>query len=480
MSLAHEAMLREWPPAVRWIEQNRHWLRLRGVISAAAALYGEDRKANRLLKGALLHDAKNLLAEHREILGLNERAFIEHSSKHYRRQLRQWFYMGAAAAVSVVLLVLAAVFGTSEIENVFWALSRVPDAWQQQGKPPLSGDGLANLRGSIAELASHLNGSAKQIDDKSELVPWTVAQIFTSLSGLDGGPSAQAKHLRDFMDKKKYEKCQCWREDDISSPHSMVTAWVLLALALYDEPAQAKEIAQLLKRQSKEGWWSMFPLANLDEERSGASASTSATAWTAFALHTQLEHKLIQNADRPKVEDSIGRAVKWLKKIALSGQARWKEYPPENGFEKDTDYMAVSALVIYVLRAIEKESNFDVKWLEALPMVAPNPKDTEVAKGYVMGVDAGDFVIKFVLDSTRHYRYPWMLQTTVDAYAQGTVWQRARAVVWLEQTLSRKLTSADFETGTGYEDWRMAETLFALRHVLAVVDPSSEVAKVVH
>jgi hypothetical protein len=478
MSLAHEALLREWPPAVRWIEQNRQWLRLRGAISAAAALYGQER--GRFLKGALLHDAKNLLAEHPEILGPTERAFTERSSEHYRRQQRKWFYASAAAALSVFLLVLAAVFGEAKIESVFWALNRMPAAWQHQDKPPLSEDDLANLRGSIAELARHLNRSAKEIDDRPDLVPWTVAQIFVSLSGLDGEITAQVKQLRGFMDKTKYDRCKCWREDEVSSPHSIVTAWVLHALALYNEPAQ-EEIAALLSRQSKEGWWSMYPLANLDKEGSSASASASATAWTALALHRQLEHGLIRNADRSRVEDSIRRAVKRLNETVLPAQARWKEYPPENGFEKDTDFMAVSALIMYVLRAIENETRFDANWLEALPVVAPNPRDSESAKGFVMGVAAGDFVVKFALDSTRHYRYPWMLITTVDAYPRGTVWQRARAVVWFEQALSRKLTSADFQTGSGYEEWRMAETLLALRHVLAVVDPGSQVAaKVVH
>ena len=59
----------------------------------AAALYGQER--GRFLKGALLHDAKNLLAEHPEILGPTERAFTERSSEHYRRQQRKWFYASA-------------------------------------------------------------------------------------------------------------------------------------------------------------------------------------------------------------------------------------------------------------------------------------------------------------------------------------------------------------------------------------------------
>jgi hypothetical protein len=325
-----------------------------------------------------------------------------------------------------------------------------------------------------------LNQSAREIGKRQELVPWTVAQIFASLKGVDGGPSAgfdgalpPAEQLRNFMDKKKYGSCECWQEDQTGPPHSIVTAWVLLALALYNKPAQTEEIAKLLERQGEGGWWSMYPLAKLHDDGAINSASTAATAWTAFALHAQLKQKLISEADRPKVEDSIKRAVKWLEGGVQTGQARWKEYPPQSGFEKDTDFMAVSALVVYVLRAIQKESRFDGDWLKRLPWVAPDPKDTEVAKGFNMGVAVGDLVVGFVQDSTRHYRYPWMLQTTVDAYARGNVWQRARAVTWLEGALSREMTPNDFVIGESYEDWRMAETLLALRHVLAVVDPGS-------
>jgi hypothetical protein len=39
VGLAHEALLREWPPAVQWIEQSREMLRLRAGIAAAAALW---------------------------------------------------------------------------------------------------------------------------------------------------------------------------------------------------------------------------------------------------------------------------------------------------------------------------------------------------------------------------------------------------------------------------------------------------------
>ena len=44
IGLAHEALLREWPPAVDWVEQNRERLRLRAGIAAAASTARDSRQ----------------------------------------------------------------------------------------------------------------------------------------------------------------------------------------------------------------------------------------------------------------------------------------------------------------------------------------------------------------------------------------------------------------------------------------------------
>src|SRR5262249_3846013 len=62
IGLAHEALLREWPPAVAWIEQNREMLRLHAGITAAAALWrNSGHHDSRLMAGALLKDAARLM-----------------------------------------------------------------------------------------------------------------------------------------------------------------------------------------------------------------------------------------------------------------------------------------------------------------------------------------------------------------------------------------------------------------------------------
>jgi hypothetical protein len=174
-----------------------------------------------------------------------------------------------------------------------------------------------------------------------ELVPWTVAQIWTSLDGLDPSLRARAGELRQFMTSNHNSNCSCWSETSGQPPHAIVTAWVLSALAHYEQAATISEINWVLERQGSTGWWSMFPSTS-----DKANASTSATAMTALALFNQLAGNLIVPEQRDAVKQSIDRAVEWLKKRSLPGEARWKEYPPEATFEKGVDYKAVSALVI--------------------------------------------------------------------------------------------------------------------------------------
>ena len=90
----------------------------------------------------------------------------------------------------------------------------------------------------------------------------------------------------------------------------------------------------------------------------------------------------------------------------------------------------------------------------------PSPLQSEQAKGYVFRSER-----QFTLDDVRHYRFPWMLVTTADAYVNGSTAQKARAALWIEEALQRPLTPA----GLHNEHWTIAETLFALRHVGAVV-----------
>ena len=133
VGLAHEALLREWPPAVRWIEQNRDLLALRAGITAAAMLWrNSDSQEGRLLTGALLKDATRLLKETPEMLAPEERDFVELSIADDRRKRRRMFKQGAAAAAVVAIAILVPTIGLSSSPMAYRLCGRCPRSWNVQ------------------------------------------------------------------------------------------------------------------------------------------------------------------------------------------------------------------------------------------------------------------------------------------------------------------------------------------------------------
>jgi hypothetical protein len=453
IGLAHEALLREWPPALRWIEESREMLRLRAGIAAAAALWrNAGHGESHLMRGALLKDASRLMMTSVDMLSPEERRFIGDSRRKQRKVIRR----AAAAAALIVLAILLPIIGFQQIAYDFAFARVVPRVWNSEPRPPLSANVLTNLQSGITMLASVLRSQGADMGKRPELNAWAIAQIWLALDGLDPEVANGGQRLRAYMSSTRDSICQCWREVEDKPPHSVVTAWVLYALAHYGQPATYEEIEHVLKRQGETGWWAMFP--SLPDE---AYASTSATAWTVLALHHQLEKDLIAPGQRDAVKGAIDRSVRWLTRRAVVGAARWTEYPPEQTFERTVDYLAASALVIHTLHVVAGSRAFDNLWLDRLPQRVPSPIENEVAKGYVRSET------QFTLDDVRHYPFPWMLRATVEAYESGTTAQRARALLWLEDAFKSPMRQEDFHA----EFWTMAETLFALRQVEGLIGP---------
>lgn len=335
----------------------------------------------------------------------------------------------------------------------------LPTVWNGGRDIPLSGAALARLDSSVGSLARFLRTRAAERENRLELTAWSLSQMWAALLDLDRA-TITGEALREAVTADRDDTCFCWRESKDKLPHSLATAWVLFALALHNQPATAQEIEAFLKRQAPAGWWAMFPATPDDR-----NASTSATAFALLALHTQLERKLISPEQQPKVSAAIDRGANWLTNRAIPGKARWTEYPPEQTFERGVDYRGVSALAIHVLRAVKRSTQFDAAWLGNLPRAVPGPGESEQAKGYVFGGGT-----QFTIDDVRHYRYPWMLRATVDAYAGADLLGKARALLWLEEALNRAPTAEDLHS----EVWTSAEVLFALRHVQSTLRRQSK------
>jgi hypothetical protein len=316
---------------------------------------------------------------------------------------------------------------------------------------PISDRARANLQGNLTGLSAYLESRLDEMGAHPEFNTWSVAQTWVALHGLDASLPPSAAKLREFMTGQRDPSCYCWRETEDKLPHTVATSWVLYALALYDQPAAPQEIASLLDRQGETGWWSMFP-ATPDP----GNASTAATAWASLALHAQLSHRLIAPEQRERAEAAVGKAAAWLRSRAQPGRARWSEYAPDHTAEQQGDYLAVSALAVHALRTIAGDRGFDELWLAGLPRQVPALSESEAAKGYVFRSKN-----QFTLDDVRHYRYPWMLATTVDAFGAGSNLEKSRALIWIEDALSRPLSNNDFRS----EIWTIAEAVFAFRRI---------------
>src|SRR5262245_54540709 len=260
IGLAHEALLREWPPALQWIEQSREMLRLRAGIAAAPALWRNAGFAeSHLMTGALLKDATRLMASSADLLAPEEQRFIEASLAEARRSWRQTVRRGAAAAALIVLAILLPIIGFQQIAYDFALARTVPKVWNGERTAPISANALANLHAGIDVLSTALRPRAAEMGIRPELNPWSVAQIWTALHGLDPVLIETGPRMREFMSTHRDPLCQCWRETEDRLPHTLATAWVIYSLAQYGQPATPQEIDFFITRQGETGWWPMFP-----------------------------------------------------------------------------------------------------------------------------------------------------------------------------------------------------------------------------
>ena len=125
--------------------------------------------------------------------------------------------------------------------------------WSSDALIPVSDGVRNNLRGAVSNLSLYLRTRLDDMGLRPEFNTWAVAQTWSALYGLDPSLPPIAAKLRTFMTERRDPECYCWRETDDKLPHTVATAWVLYALALYHQPAEPQEIAALLDRQAYGG-----------------------------------------------------------------------------------------------------------------------------------------------------------------------------------------------------------------------------------
>lgn len=112
--VAHEALLRQWPRARDWIQDNRRLLQAKARMRRAAARWIEEgRSMDHLLNpGRPLQDALEAAKQLPDDLGADEHAFLQASAKLDRR--RRWLRAAAIAGLAIFAITSAvlALFAT--------------------------------------------------------------------------------------------------------------------------------------------------------------------------------------------------------------------------------------------------------------------------------------------------------------------------------------------------------------------------------
>jgi hypothetical protein len=314
---------------------------------------------------------------------------------------------------------------------------------------PLSPQIQNKTREIAARLAISLDASLDTSNDS-----WILAQQTLALC-------RRGKNLKlatDTIVSKFDLNCKCWwkAENRSTSPILIVSGWVLTAFACSGQPAKEEMIDYLLREQRPDGWWGAYPV-----ESESSYASTYSTAWALLGLHAQRGNVLTNVSLAQRVDLSLKKASSWLLAQRATG-SRWRDYP-QNPLGKTS--VSISALALHALHSTlsDQLDEIDSDWLEALPSKAPTVTDNDQ-----------NLIWIFIREDAKHERkeedsfvqvqLPWMLVATAEAYPNGTLLQRARALEWIEEALSQSSVRA---SDTLPDNWWKSELLYALDFLTA-------------
>ena len=222
-------------------------------------------------------------------------------------------------------------------------------------------------------------------------------------------------------------------------------------MALMGKYANPDEVQFLLDEQKQDGSWSVFPVGDPQY------ASSYGTAWAILGLNAQLQLGLADENYASKIANSVQKGAAWLIAHRDHG-SRWKDYPLVRSGKLSESISGVVLHALHMTMPQEQLGQLDSGWLDGLP--ATTVKVTDADHPYVWlktkdGVDENDDFVQI--------RLPWLVIGTADAYRNGGIIQRAKALAWLEQSIAQDdVLAAD----TTPDNWWRAELLLSLGYVL--------------
>jgi hypothetical protein len=365
----------------------------------------------------------------------------------------QWVMAASWRTKILILIVLAAVAAVVANPDVaLRGISRTLVAYHvafPKGRSlPFAANTVTSLDAAAKRLAVTVSGDLVQLN-APDVTVWSAAQsvVASRSAQLDNKPEIVA-----FIRGLTAPNCACWVElpEQKDAPHAtFISGWVMAALAALDTPATEDELQFALHAQSSDGSWHTFTVADQPQH-----ASTYSTAWLVIGLTEQKRKHFIPAADAHAVDGALTHAVGWL--LSHRSGARWKGYPQ---MPSSAESESISGLALHALHlaAPERAVSLDNDWISSLPDRAIAASDGE--NNYVELEGANGRAI----DTYVQLKLPWMLVATVDAYPQGDLLHRVRAMEWLERSLNHQsVVNAEATDST----WWRAELLYSLNYVL--------------
>jgi hypothetical protein len=362
----------------------------------------------------------------------------------------------------LVLLAISAAIGLWRYpEPARDALAFSTRAWRVFTAPPnlipLSASLIHRESATRARLLA-ANSNDVNLIATGAFTGWSAAQTLIAITK-PGKHSPDEDRLVEHIRATRLAGCNCWAElnnQDERYAWTFISGWAMSALAAKQEQATAGELAFLLDNQNPDGSWNSIPATDLS-----TYASVYATGWAVIGLLAQLNAGLVPNqqtATRAKFAASRGAA--WLLKTRQHN-ARWKPYP---NLTTSSISVSISGLAMHALHMAlpEQMEEIDKAWLDNIPASAI---PASLGENSYLGINRGNATVQ--IDHFVQLTMPWTTIATIDAYANGDLLQKTRALGWMERTLSHEsVNNADAEQ----ENWWRAELLIALNYLDKRID----------
>ncbi len=283
---------------------------------------------------------------------------------------------------------------------------------------------------TLTEFNEYLVGFERGNDDSFKTNIWTFSGFIVSLASI--GHPLEADRIDAVLNKTQTAE-GCWKEEKTDCK-LIISGWIMLAKKDLGKPLSDKQLEFILKNQSPEGWFPGYPYPG--DSQNALTYPTSIILW---GLTEQLRHNLISPNYREKAQNAVNKGVGWILKTRQkkTGNFLWNDCPnqpeitqtPSAGLDGTIILMLHTAADanLQIPNLTEELRAIDSEWLDNLSVMPDIPLEYKVDGRCTNNTADGG-----IMDRTIRFSIPWSIIATVEAFPNGSLWQKATAAKWLE------------------------------------------------